>query len=305
MTPAEQYTALEQGRLVRAIRRDVIVASGPDAERFLQGQLSQDVAAIGVGVTRWTLHLQPNGRLIGIARITRRADDTFVLDTEAGVGEHIHTGLSRFLIRTKCTLTLTAEIESVQWVSNNAPLGPETSLDAAAPLVVPALPWVEGYDLIGRDLLPMAIPDSVADDVGEAYRIATGQLSAGRDLTDATIPSETGFLDAAVTFGKGCYVGQELVERIDSRGRIVRSLRRLRSVGADVAGLAGFDPQGLTNAELVDDSTSEVVGHLTSVALHPVSQQLVAIGLVRARVEPGTSVSVQTGSERVSLLVHS
>ncbi len=304
MTPAEQYVALERGELVRATRRDVIVASGPDTERFLQGQLSQDVAAMVVGTTRWTLHLQPNGRLIGIARITRRSADEFLLDSEGGVGEHIHAGLSRFLIRTKCTLTLTADVDTAQWVTSIAPV-PSGDDTVVLPAIISTEPLIHGYDILGANLFDSStrpLPASVSAEVSEAFRIATGQLSAALDLSESTIPSETGFLDAAVTFGKGCYVGQELVERIDSRGRIVRLLRRLETLAPVVDPAAVND---LIGAELLDDVTLEVVGHLTSVAIHPVSGNAIAIGLVRARVDIAATVSASTDDKRTTFTVKS
>src|SRR3954454_18269932 len=63
--------------------RDVLRVSGPDAESFLQGQLSQDLAAIGLGEAAWALLLQPQGKVDALLRVARIAGDAFVLDTDA------------------------------------------------------------------------------------------------------------------------------------------------------------------------------------------------------------------------------
>src|SRR5438309_9279067 len=91
------------------VPRDVLRVSGPDAESFLQGQLSQDVAAIGIGDAAWALLLQPQGKVDAFVRVTRMAGDEFVLDTDAGWGDPVTKRLERFKLRTK------AEIDALDW----------------------------------------------------------------------------------------------------------------------------------------------------------------------------------------------
>ena len=68
------------------IERDAVAVRGPDALTFLQGQLSQDLAAVAVGTSVDSLLLQPTGRMVALLRVTRTADDEFVLDTDGGAG---------------------------------------------------------------------------------------------------------------------------------------------------------------------------------------------------------------------------
>ncbi|HJR27055.1 MAG TPA: hypothetical protein VJ804_16370, partial [Acidimicrobiales bacterium] len=92
------------------IRRDVVVVHGPEAVEFLQGQLSQDVAALAVGASAPALLLQPTGKVDAWLRVTRLEDDRLALDVEDGAGEAVAARLRRFKLRTK------AELEQGRWV---------------------------------------------------------------------------------------------------------------------------------------------------------------------------------------------
>ena len=92
-----------------ALDRDVVVVSGPDAIGYLQGQVSQDVEALAVGASAWSLVLQPQGRIDAWARISRVADDAAVLDVDAGFGPALVARLARFKLRVK------ADIEPLPW----------------------------------------------------------------------------------------------------------------------------------------------------------------------------------------------
>lgn len=205
------------------VERDVIRAHGPDTITFLQGQLSQDIASMVDGESRWSLLLAPTGKVDAWLRVTRVADDEVVLDVEAGWGDAASARLQRFKIRTKC------ELEPVDGWRCLAVRGATVDDASARPIVWPG---VEGVDLLGpeADVVPPAgIP--LRDDAYERLRIESGVPAMGHELTESTIPVEAGqwLIDASVSFTKGCYTGQELVARIDSRGgnapRPVRGLR--------------------------------------------------------------------------------
>ena len=118
----------------------------------------------------------------------------------------------------------------------------------------------------------------------EAERIAAGLPRWGREITDTTIPNETGLTPIAVNFTKGCYVGQELVERIDSRGgNVPKRLCLLRLAGARVP------PDGSATLE----SDAKVVGTLTSATLDPGTGTVIGLGYVRREVADGASVDVR------------
>jgi folate-binding protein YgfZ len=184
--------------------RDVVVVEGPDAQTYLQSQVSQDLTGMTVGEQRWTFLLEPTGKVDNLARVTRVTDERFELDTDAGFGEALLTRIDRFKIRVKAETSI----------------APSTGTpgDESARVKL-------GWPRLGVEIIP-----------GE------------------TIPAGTGLTAVAVSFTKGCYPGQELVERMDSRAADApRSLRRL-SVGS---GAVPGDP--------VIDGDNEV-GVLTSVA---------------------------------------
>ena len=82
------------------IERDVVRAHGPDTIGFLQGQLSQDVESMAIDESRWSLLLQPTGKVDAWLRVTRLGDDDVILDTDAGWGDAVIARLQRFKLRT-------------------------------------------------------------------------------------------------------------------------------------------------------------------------------------------------------------
>lgn len=228
--------------------RDTIRVEGPDAAVYLQGQISQDVDAIGVGETAWSLVLQPNGKLASWFRIHRVAEQEFLLDTDEGHGSGLVARLERFKLRTDATIDVS-----------------DTQLPA-----------------------PVTWPGA-SDPSDERQRILAGMPKMGAELTDETIPGEGGqqLIDLSVSFTKGCYTGQELVARIDSRGGNVP--RPIRVIQADGELAVGDEVR-------VD---GDVVGVITSaigdVALAPLMRRVevgdfVEVGPLSARVvEPAGS----------------
>ena len=209
------------------VARDVIRASGDDAEAFLQGQLSQDIAPLAPGESAWSLLLQPQGKVDAWLRVTRIDASTFLLDLDAGAAEATVARLNRFKLRTACELSATSW--TVLSVRGPGAREVEIPADSGAEVVVPAeWPGVDGIDALGPDVqAPPGLPLASADDL-EVLRIVAGVPAMGAELTESTIPAEAGIVERSVSFTKGCYTGQELVARIDSRGGNVP--RRLRGV---------------------------------------------------------------------------
>ncbi len=133
------------GAGVHRARRDVVAVAGPDAASYLQGQCSQDVAGLPIEGSAEALLLSPQGKVEVYVRITRRADDAFVIDTDAGFGPAVIARLERFRLRTKVTM------EPLDWVCLNV-RGPEAGEVLAAPpalVVAVAWPGLSGVDLLG------------------------------------------------------------------------------------------------------------------------------------------------------------
>jgi tRNA-modifying protein YgfZ len=255
-----------------ATSRDVVRISGPDTRSYLQSQLSQDLSAATVGTSTWSFLLQPTGKVAALVRVTFVGEDDVVLDVDGGSGPDVVARLERFRIRVK------AAIETLDWravaVRGDAPDPPP----AAGVVVTPAWWGREwGYDLLGTDPAPpVGVPEADAARL-ETARVEAGWPSMGAEITEQTIPGELGaFVVVAVSFTKGCYPGQELVERMDSRGATApRQLRRLAS--ADGSSLA-------SGAVVTVDGRD--VGRVTSAA------GALALGLIGRAVEPGAPVTV-------------
>lgn len=165
--------------------RDRVTVAGPDAMTYLQSQIAQGILDLDVGASRWTLVLEPTGKIGVLARIMRTADDVFVLDTDAGFGAALLERINRFRIRVQAETTL-------------------TEADRTGP-----------------------------SDQHESRRIAAGWPRMGAEIVPGeTIPATTGVVPYTVDFKKGCYPGQELVERMDSRGADAPRMLRILDVPA-------------------------------------------------------------------------
>jgi folate-binding protein YgfZ len=258
------------------LRRDVVVASGPEAVEYLQGQLSQDVAALAVGASAPALLLQPTGKVDAWLRATRLEDDVVALDVDEGAGEDVLSRLRRFKLRTK------ADLDLVRWEGWAIRGAGDVPAPAGGRALAAGWPGVGGVDLLG-DVAPEDPGVPVVDAAAlEVVRVEAGVPAMGAEVTPETIPAELGqwLVDASVSFTKGCYTGQELVARIDSRGG---------NVPRPVRGLVVRGPLPEVGAEVTADG--KVVGHVTSSATSPVLGA-VALAPVARAVEPGREVEV-------------
>jgi folate-binding protein YgfZ len=296
------YRALRTSVAAHRLDRDALLVSGPDATAYLQGQVSQDVAGLGVGATADALLLSPQGKLDAFLRVTRTGTDEFVLDTDAGFGQVVKARLERFRLRVK------VDIEPQSWQCL-AVRGPDAhrsevvSAVATADRSVLRLP-VDWPGLAGFDLLGPATGEAGSDawvvdtvvrcghDAFEAARIEAGLPVNGRELTEATIAAEVGLVERTVSFDKGCFTGQELVARLDSRGSKVA--RKLAGVVVG-AGEVGSDTDGLppVGAGVWTSDREHEVGHLSSVAWSPHFGAPVALATLHRRVTPPETVRLR------------
>lgn len=225
----ESEAALRSGTLVAAATRDVVIVDGPEAASYLHGQVSQNIEGLAVGASGWTFLLEPTGRITAWARVTRASDEAFWFDVDTGAGAAMLARLERFKLRTKATFTLVADCTSVAVRGATAPsvaelataLAGEQSDTAAVVIADLGWPTSKGADIIGLDAATVAnlLGCELGDpSVVELERIEAGRPAMGREFGEKTIPAETGVVNRSADFTKGCYVGQELVARVDSRG---------------------------------------------------------------------------------------
>jgi folate-binding protein YgfZ len=261
------YRALHGDGGLAPIPRDLVSIKGPQAVEFLQGQLSQDVAAILSGTTQCSFLLQPTGKVDAWFRMGP-VSDGFAIDVAGGFGDLVKARLERFKLRTKVDIEMTSNAWSHRAVRAQLQTGP--GVDIVRP-AVEGLVFADGTDL------PI-----VGLDAYETVRIECGVPAMGSELTENTIPAEAGqwVIDQSVSFTKGCYTGQELVARIDSRGGNVP--RHLRGIVID-----GMPPVGASIA--VGDAE---VGSVTSVGRAPEGSGAIALGYVARKVEPPADAAV-------------
>ncbi len=281
---AESFTRFQTGPVVIGAERDLLIATGPDAASYLQGQLSQDVDGLAVGATTRSLLLQPQGKVDSWLRVHRRADDTFWLDTDPGHGAGAEARLNRFKLRVDCTIEVrTVPVLAIRGPGSAAvdptPAGPDVvALDAG---------WggIEGLDLLdpGGGLDVAAAASAIGLDVapaglGELIRIEQGLPAMGHELDESTIPAAAGIVDESVDFTKGCYVGQELVARVDSRGNNTPTrLHRLRfpdgtpEPGAELLAGDGKAAGTVTSAVAVPGADAVGLGYLKRSVTAPVT----------------------------------
>jgi folate-binding protein YgfZ len=227
------YRTIREGAGAVWLHRDFIRVSGPDAIEFLQGQCSQDIAALEVGRSGWSWVLQPQGKVTALVRVTRVEADAALLDTDGGWGEPLLERLNRFKLRIK------ADLEPLAWrcLAIRGPGAAEMSGLPGVLAVDASWPGLPGVDLLGETIDPPSGVSIVDRGAYEATRIEAGVPVMGAELTDRTIPAETGINDRTVSFTKGCYTGQELVARIESRGgHVPRHLQGVRLAAPAPAG---------------------------------------------------------------------
>ena len=268
--------------------RDVLLVSGADAIKFLQGQVSADVVTLEPGQSTLALLLEPSGKTTALLRLWRTDENVVLIDTDAGAGETVITRLNRFLLRTDAT------IEALDWecVAIRGPGSAEVDTDSSGAELIGLGMWpgVDGIDLLGPSVTPPEVPGA-DDGLLEALRIRSGWPVYGSEIDTSVIPASIGswLITAAVSFTKGCYVGQELTARMNSRGgNVPRRLRTLEIPGSTAS--VGDD------IIAVGDADGESVGGLTSTAVDPRTQTTVALGFVKRRVDDDAELTVRTAA---------
>jgi tRNA-modifying protein YgfZ len=297
-----QYRVLREGAglLERAGRRRISVA-GAEAADYLQGQVTNDVEALGPGQGCYAALLDRKGRMQGDMRVLRLADEEFEIETESVAGDAVLRHLSMYKIGREVdveevsgrTRTLSLIGPAAHEVAGTGPLGPEhanrphslggvdaraVATDLGVDLVVPA----EGVDSVRAELARSGA-EEVSEAAAEIVRVESGRPRFGAEMTTATIPEEAGLNERAVSFTKGCYIGQETVARLHYRGKPNRRLRGLRLSGPAAAG----DPVALGDREL---------GLIGTAVLSP-AHGPIALAILRREAEPGATVTVGDGVE--------
>jgi folate-binding protein YgfZ len=306
---AADYRILKQAcGLIDRSERGKLALTGSGAIEFLNGQVTNELADLHPGEGLYAAFLTHKGKMLGDLRILAVAGENpsapieLLLDTERVALQALFDMIRRFKVgydvelhkRTveRGLLSLIGPSAAVVAGPGGLELGrlaePEYSngpleIDGVAVLAVRT---DVGIDLIcqaaGTETLTAALlargAAAVAPEAAECLRVELGRPRYGIDMDQTTIPQEAGINERAVSFTKGCYVGQETVARLHYRGKPNRHLRGLR-----------LSAPAATGEELRVGERS--VGHVGTAVVSP---QLgpIALALARREAEPGASVSV-------------
>jgi folate-binding protein YgfZ len=248
--------------------RTRVRVTGADRLRYLNGQLSNDLRRLAPGEAMASLILTAKGKLCADVFVWIDAE-SLVVEGPASLQETLPARLERYAVSDDVEFELMPQDpQRCHVFASSSPAGGGLRIRRLG---------VKGIDVCGA---PESLLEASDDEI-ELLRIERGIPRWGNELSEETLPQEAGLDQIAVDFKKGCYVGQEVVSRIHSVGRVNRHL----------CGFVGdFDPlKGRTAALLA--SNDHKVGRLTSAAYHPELQQTVSLGYVHAQV-PDSSFTV-------------
>lgn len=200
--------------VVRAdLDRDVVIVQGDDAGSFLHSQLAQDINAVPVGGSAHSLLLAPTGHVVALVRVVRHVDTVYTLDVEKGFGQKVIDRLQRYVLRSKVTM------RTGDWVVRAfRGEGAADAVGRVPGLAVAYRPSPDAVDVVGHPADLPLVGEPVDRAVVDALRVDAQWPAMGTDIEEGDVPATTGIVPHAVSFTKGCYPGQELVERMDSRG---------------------------------------------------------------------------------------
>jgi folate-binding protein YgfZ len=286
-------------------------ATGTDCKRFLNGQLTNDMLALRPGFAIYACALTAKGKLSADLYVAETRDAHY-LDAEPLLRESLQARLERYIISDDVTLEdVTDQFGLFHLVDPEAPgRGPQELLMAGASeesgifFVESNRFAIQGIDLwfqarhaaAVREILKQSPANS---QTVEDLRIERGIARWGYELSEEILPKEAGLDDRAINFTKGCYLGQEVISRIKSIGRVNRHLR----------GLVPEDDVPIETGDKLfhSEDPGKEIGYVTSVGRSRKRARTIALGYVRRGFETdGTTLQVRRNNTLIGpIKVHS
>ena len=298
MTPAG-YDHLRDGLAWADLgHRTTVLATGPEAARFIDGFATAAIKPLGPGAGVESFFTDARGWVIALAAVLR-TDDGLIVDAEPGLGERLRDHLEHYHIRERVELVdasadwaclLIAGPEAAQWLTRQAGTVPETlfghgevSLGGVAAHLVRSDWWGEhGWLVRCREADHGRLVDWLGDQglvKADALAVEAARTERGTphpaDIRDKTLPQELGRDARAISFTKGCYLGQEMVARLDALGHVNRRLMAVAVAGEVTAG-----------AEVRQGDAP--CGSLTTVCHSPRLGSMLGLGVVSMKAASGT-----------------
>lgn len=262
MTADLHQAVLQQGAVTNLSSHTKLKLTGADRVRYLNGQVTNNVRNARTDETLYACVTDAKGRIVADVHIHATAD-ALLLDAESGLRETLATRLERYIVADDVELADVTE----EWQLWHF-WGPPTDLDSSA--LRSNRFGVPGFDL----WLPAASPAPAFDsrpvlsaEELETWRILQKVPRWPNELNAETFPPEAGLTDRAMDFAKGCYIGQEILSRIKTTGKMPREM-------------IAFESEAPVNAgdELVAGKT---VGTVTSVTIQPETEEYVGLAMIR------------------------
>jgi folate-binding protein YgfZ len=296
--------------------------SGPKAAELVTGMVTNDVSSLVAGEGQYAAALTPKGKIVADLRIFA-LDDALLIDTSAAAASgwkemvrkyinprvapyhDVTSELSDIGVFGRSSRSIVARATGIddRELTALAPYGHITAPLGDSTITVARVPEMDldGFEIfvpsesVGtlKNKLHAGGVSPGSSGTWEIARVESGRPQWGADMDDSTLPQEANFDDlGAISYTKGCYIGQETVARVHFRGHVNRFLRKLRFVTR---------PAPPTGAELVDEA-GKVIGDIRSVALSPRFGG-VALGMVRREILPGTTLQARWSGGECSVQI--
>ena len=297
------YQALREGAAwLDLSSRGIISASGEDRARLLHAMSTNQVKDLSPGQGCYAFFLNPQGRIVADANLLI-LPDRILIDIEPEVRERLYQHLDKFIIADDVTLEDVSESQTAWAVEG--PAAAESLAAMGAP--IPEAPYSHmnwngrivarvsatgqlGFRIFGPRENVADLPQASADAV-RVVRLEHAKPRYGADIFETTLPQETQQTHA-LSFTKGCYIGQEIVERIRSRGHVNRLLVGLHIDAAEPP------PAG---TKLSADGAE--AGEITSAAFSPALGKVVALAYVRAQFAAPNTALMAAGASAITTRV--
>jgi folate-binding protein YgfZ len=296
-TLAAGYRALVEGcGLVDRSERGKLALTGPEAKAFLQGQVTNDIERLEPGHGCYAAFLTHKGKMLGDMRVLDLGDE-LLLDTERVALQGLFNMIRRYKLGSDFELhkrTLEMGLLSLigpdaRRIADAGRLGraehdnARAEIDGRRVLLVATDAGVDVFcDAADTAAVAAALEAAGAvrasEEAAEIVRVERGRPRYGIELDEGVIPQEAGLNERAVSFTKGCYVGQETVARLFYRGKPNRHLRGLRL----------SDPATTGDALRLGEKE---VGRVATAVVSPVHGPI-ALAIMRREATPGDTVAV-------------
>jgi folate-binding protein YgfZ len=285
MVTSDEWARLESsGGLVDLTRCVKLKVTGPDALRYLNGQVSNDVRRLQPGTSLAACVCTHKGRLEALVQINRRAEDEYYVTADGALRDFLPLRLEKYLIADDAVIEDVTDQFSI--VHSFGPHDPpsEGAFSFSANRI--GTPGVDVWFPAGKPSgLQFSSPEAL-----ESWRIDRGVPGWETELASGILPPEARLDESAIDYHKGCYTGQEVISRLRSVGQVNRKLERLV-----VAGGRKVEPGWQIVSRTAEGMTSPA-GTVTSAAWHPVLGTGIALGFVKRSATGGELLTGPPGS---------